>query len=131
MVGLVFLCGGILGLYSISSELWRDVLKSWGDSMAYGGEHLIRHWGGSAVLNLFIGVLSIICGVGMVFQRSQFAQIWIVLIFALWIFLVALTIFPLPYGFQRVDISDIAILSLITFASWKVLKPFHKPQKAK
>ena len=125
LIGIFFLCAGGLGLVSLSPH-GKQVLATWGSSMYYGSDHLLAHWSGMAYFHLIFGVLFFLCGIGMLFKMSQSAIIWFISITALWLLWAILLIFPLPYGFQRVTIPEIIFLTVVIFASWKVLKPFGK-----
>jgi hypothetical protein len=125
LIGALFLYAGGLGLVSLSGQ-GEEMLSTLGSRMHYGSDHFLAHWRAMAYFYLILGIVFILCGVGMLFKMTQSAVIWLISTTGLWLLWTVLLIFPLPYGFQRVGILELIFLTVVIMASWVVLKPFSK-----
>ena len=121
VTGIILLMPGCFGIY-FSLRNWTFA-REVGSSIGVDPVSWSWHFLGTAISFVLVGLMSLFLSFGM-WRHSVYAgKIWLALVSCLtFLSLIVFYICPLPFGFQKVTVLDLLLVTMICLGSWEGLK---------
>ena len=120
VTGIILLMPGCFGIY-FSIRNWT-FMQDAGSSFGVDPVSWSFHFLGTAIFFMLVGLVCLLLSLGMWRQSVYAGKIWLAFISCLaFLSLIAFYICPLPFGFQKITLSDLLLVGMICLGSWILL----------